>query len=55
MVNVIKEGSIFLGDEIVVGSYKVKYKVIDSVGNNVKMCIINIIMKGKVKFILFFI
>lgn len=55
VVNVTKEGSISPGDEIVAGSYKVKYKATDSAGNNAKTCTTNIIMKGKVKLILLFI
>lgn len=34
-VEVVKEGNIFFGDKIFVGSYKFIYRVVDFVGNKV--------------------
>lgn len=49
-INVIWIGLIFLNDKIKVGIYIIIYNVEDLIGNWVILCIIKIVMKGKVKY-----
>lgn len=46
-VVVWKEGFVFFGDRLLVGNYKVVYKVMDVVGNKVQSCIIEVVVKSK--------